>query len=494
MKSLDERMGVHDSKIKEVVEEVNKNREQVSSKFGEVNQKMEGLGLRMERLDNIFEELKKLIPGLHNQDKKDQEQLVSQSSTVITVDESEQQSTHKPEVMVVSNSTTPQFSAPFTSMPFVVQTIPHNQFMSPNYMHFNNMNSHTTIGVGASNFVSNVGPQYAFAPPLYTVTPPLTTPVSQPHVIPNQQQGFIPPYNPFTYQNHNHTIPPPSPQGHTSPATFNFNPKLEFPKFSGTDPKGWVIKAEQYFDFINIEEGRKVKMDGLHFEGKANVWYRFHQSSRGVVPWKVFVVEVINRFENPDSRDVQDLFNKLKQTSTISDYEDNFEELRALVVTKQKGFTEEYFVSSFISGLKDSIKGAVRMFRPQSLLDAVYLAKQEEARNHKVIASATTKAVPKTNTWDKPQYKPTEDKYEQKFQSSTPYKAKSTLSSKEIMERMEKGLCFHCDEKYHPGQQCKAKLYMLLGEETVGVDSEQHNLVKEMETLLNEPEMTEVPG
>lgn len=46
-------------------------------------------------------------------------------------------------------------------------------------------------------------------------------------------------------------------------------PKIEFPKFDGNDPKGWVLRAEQYFDFIPIDEFRKVKLSGLHFEGKA---------------------------------------------------------------------------------------------------------------------------------------------------------------------------------------------------------------------------------
>lgn len=61
--------------------------------------------------------------------------------------------------------------------------------------------------------------------------------------------------------------------------------------------------------------------------------------------------------------------------------------------------------------------------------------------------------------------------------SSTPYTGmkmsmgreyktkKSTLSSKEILEQRERGQCFYCDDKYHPGQECKVRLYTILGEE-----------------------------
>lgn len=113
----------------------------------------------------------------------------------------------------------------------------------------------------------------------------------------------------------------------------------------------------------------------MHFEGRANIWFRFYQASRGFVPWRMFVDDVVLRFENPENRDVQDLFNKLKQTGTVAEYEDQFEELRALVMAQNRGFNEEYFVSSFVSGLKEHIKGAVKMFRPQTLSHVIFLAK-----------------------------------------------------------------------------------------------------------------------
>lgn len=116
-------------------------------------------------------------------------------------------------------------------------------------------------------------------------------------------------------------------------------------------------------------------MAGMHFEGRASTWYRYYQASKGNMNWKLFQLDVVSRFENPEHKDVQDLFNKLIQTGSVSDYEDRFEELRAQVAQKNRGFIEDYFVSSFLSGLKDNIKNSVRMFRPQTLLDTVFLAK-----------------------------------------------------------------------------------------------------------------------
>lgn len=75
----------------------------------------------------------------------------------------------------------------------------------------------------------------------------------------------------------------------------------------------------QYFEFIHIDETKRTKLAGLHFEGRANIWFRFYQASRGGVPWRVFITDVITRFENSENRDVQDLFNKLRQTGTVAD-------------------------------------------------------------------------------------------------------------------------------------------------------------------------------
>lgn len=61
------------------------------------------------------------------------------------------------------------------------------------------------------------------------------------------------------------------------------------------------------------------------------------------------------------------------------------------MVARNKGFSEEYFVSSFISGLKESIKGAVRMSRPQLLVDDVFLAMQEKARTQKMYSTPSVK-------------------------------------------------------------------------------------------------------
>ncbi|KAL0429975.1 UNVERIFIED_CONTAM: hypothetical protein Sradi_0623500 [Sesamum radiatum] len=51
--------------------------------------------------------------------------------------------------------------------------------------------------------------------------------------------------------------------------------KLEFPKFNGDDPRGWIRKCQWYFQTVyTIPEDQKVSLASVHFEGKAELWFQ----------------------------------------------------------------------------------------------------------------------------------------------------------------------------------------------------------------------------
>lgn len=66
-------------------------------------------------------------------------------------------------------------------------------------------------------------------------------------------------------------------------------------------------------------------------------------------------------------------FNKLQQEGNVSDYQDCFEKLRASTVIKNRYLTEEYFVSSFFSGLQEEIRSETQLFQPKFLTDTINL-------------------------------------------------------------------------------------------------------------------------
>lgn len=70
--------------------------------------------------------------------------------------------------------------------------------------------------------------------------------------------------------------------------------------------------------------------------------------------------ELCRRFGRLAGVDVEE-FNKLVQQNTVLNYQERFEEMRSLLPTENSGFTERYFISISISGLKEELRPVVRM-------------------------------------------------------------------------------------------------------------------------------------
>ena len=50
--------------------------------------------------------------------------------------------------------------------------------------------------------------------------------------------------------------------------------KVEFPKFSGDDVRGWMFRCEQFFAIDNIPEDQKVRLISVLLFDKALLWHR----------------------------------------------------------------------------------------------------------------------------------------------------------------------------------------------------------------------------
>ena len=50
--------------------------------------------------------------------------------------------------------------------------------------------------------------------------------------------------------------------------------KMDFPKFSGDDPREWLSQVAQYFEFQETLEERMVTLASFHLEGEANQWWQ----------------------------------------------------------------------------------------------------------------------------------------------------------------------------------------------------------------------------
>jgi hypothetical protein len=112
-------------------------------------------------------------------------------------------------------------------------------------------------------------------------------------------------------------------------------------------------------------------------EGRALTWYHLDASHTG--GWEEFVFAPL-AFHDP-----VEAFTKLKQTSTIEDYQIQFE----ILSNRIQGMSEKFKVIRFLSGLKEEVRIMVTMLKPTTLTTAFGLDKLQEkevklrSRGHK---------------------------------------------------------------------------------------------------------------
>jgi hypothetical protein len=49
--------------------------------------------------------------------------------------------------------------------------------------------------------------------------------------------------------------------------------RLDFSRFDGGDPNEWILKAQQFFNYVETPEDHKLEIASFHMEGEALTWY-----------------------------------------------------------------------------------------------------------------------------------------------------------------------------------------------------------------------------
>jgi hypothetical protein len=187
----------------------------------------------------------------------------------------------------------------------------------------------------------------------------------------NQQTNPHYNYNPPPNYNYNQHL-------HFQHKAVARGPKLNFPEFSGEDVEGWIRKAEKYFELVGVPTEDRVQIAIMYISGKAEYWWRGTRCNASTLPWHHFCRMAGDRFNTISEYEIVGQFHNLKQVGTVIDYVDRFEEMVSMVKRHNPSLADNYFISSFISGLKDTIQYHVQCHKPTSLSQAIWFAKRQE--------------------------------------------------------------------------------------------------------------------
>jgi len=89
---------------------------------------------------------------------------------------------------------------------------------------------------------------------------------------------------------------------------------------------------------------------------------------QGPLTWEEFIKAILRCFGPTDFEDLSEVLSRLRQTTTIADYQEEFEKLSHQV----NGLPETYLIGCFIVGLRDDIRLDVKIkHQPHYLIPSV---------------------------------------------------------------------------------------------------------------------------
>ncbi|KAE9586507.1 putative nucleotidyltransferase, Ribonuclease H [Lupinus albus] len=219
--------------------------------------------------------------------------------------------------------------------------------------------------------------------------------------------------------------------------------KLDIPIFIGEDAYGWVQKLERYFSMRCVADQEKMRATIVALEGKALSWFQWWEGCNPSPTWEGFKIAVVRRFQPAMVQNPFELLLSLKQEGS-----------KNLVVHKK---TSQGSVRSFGAAKENSYQKVVSV-NPYSANNS----KKDTSSVGNVVGSS--RSLPEAD-------------------NSRRIGTYRRLSSVEMREKREKGLCFRCDEPYFREHKCRNRQLkmLLLAEE----DEDEEPLVEEQAEVQN---------
>lgn len=144
--------------------------------------------------------------------------------------------------------------------------------------------------------------------------------------------------------------------------------RLELTLFNGEDAVGWLQQCEKFFEMTGTPVDQWVNLAFGHLVGRAGKWFRNLAIPWYCLNWQQFYLMVSDRFTEANAHETVELLQNAKQTGSVMQYIDKFEDRVCLVKRDHPYLTESYILSCFIGGLRVDIKHDVCGQKPQNLL------------------------------------------------------------------------------------------------------------------------------
>ncbi|XP_047176147.1 alpha-amylase 3, chloroplastic-like [Vigna umbellata] len=154
----------------------------------------------------------------------------------------------------------------------------------------------------------------------------------------------------------------------------NWRKRVDLPAFEGTEPHSWINRVEWFFDIQKVAEEDKVELAYISMEGSASYWFKVWKDKATDRSWTGLKLALLNRFGGGFRGTVFEQMATLRQEGTVEEYVRNFE----ILLGQTQGLAEELVLGFFLAGLREDVKGHVRIQDPQEFMVAVRIARDVE--------------------------------------------------------------------------------------------------------------------
>ena len=177
---------------------------------------------------------------------------------------------------------------------------------------------------------------------------------------------------------------------------------MEVPQFDRSDLDGWVFRIEEFFHFHGTHETLRLHIVSFHMEGRTAAWYKWMKANNLFTTWKDFLVKLKNRFRPSLFEDHQGALSKLIQSSSVAEFQFDFENLMSKVI----GISEPLLISFFITGLKPEIRKELLFSQPSTCMETFVMARAYEAHKDEAHQDHWSWLSPSPKPWSHGSSKP----------------------------------------------------------------------------------------
>ncbi|TYK05651.1 Retrotransposable element Tf2 [Cucumis melo var. makuwa] len=272
--------------------------------------------------------------------------------------------------------------------------------------------------------------------------------------------------------------------------------------FNGENPETWIYRAEHYFDINELVDEEKVKVAVVSFGPNEVNWFHWSNNRKKVKTWEDLKRRMFEHFKSPGEGSLGARLIRIKQDGCYSDYLKKFLEYSAPLPE----MAESVLIDAFVTGLETNLQAEVKSRHPVTLEECMREAQMVSDRDlainlalndwrgngPKVVGAQAHKGKQILTNLENKESKRADFAMKQltlpikgNFVKKEPQPRVKRLSDSEFRARLDKGLCFRCNDKYSLGHRCKAKtnrelMFFITNEdEELGTEEEKEDEVTE---------------